>query len=328
MLGKTVTTEFAYFSPGKTRNPHDLAHTPGGSSSGSAAAVADNMVPAAFGSQTAGSVTRPAAFCGIVGYKASHGEFSLSGLRPFAESFDSLGVLVRSVGDAALMRDVLLQRAPTAIKPLARPPRLGFCRTFDWSGMEAGAQGATQAAITALAALGAQIEEIELPPEFEPLTALHRIIMAHEAARNYAFEQAFHRDQISPQLLALCETGLGVSREAYFEAQDGLAWCRMEFARLFAGYDAWLAPAALGEAPLASSGTGDPLMSRMWTALQGPSVSLPIGLGPRLPVAVQLVAPPRGDDRLLSVALWVEQQLGRVLPGRRSAGRAAGARLP
>ena len=325
MLGKTVTTEFAYFSPGKTRNPHDLMHTPGGSSSGSAAAVADNMVPAAFGTQTAGSVTRPAAFCGIVGYKASHGEFSLSGLRPFAESFDSLGVLVRSVGDAALMRDVLLQRAPGAIKPLARPPRLGFCRTFDWNAMEAGAQGATHAALAVLAAAGAQIEAIELPTDFEPLTALHRTIMAHEAARNYAFEQTSYRDQVSPPLLALCETGQGVSREAYFAAQDRLARCRADFAHLFAGYDAWLAPAALGEAPLASSGTGDPLMSRIWTALHVPSLCLPVGLGPRLPVAVQLVAPPRGDDRLLSVALWAEQQLGRVLPERRRAKRSPGA---
>jgi amidase len=319
MLGKTVTTEFAYFSPGKTRNPHNLMHTPGGSSSGSAAAVADHMVPAAFGTQTAGSVTRPAAFCGIVGYKASHGEFSLSGLRPFAESFDSLGVLVRSVGDAALMRDVLLQRAPGAIQPLARLPRLGFCRTFDWNSMEAGAQGATQAALAALAAAGAQIEEIELPPDFEALTALHRTIMAHEAARNYAFEQNFHRADVGQHLLTLCEMGLGVSPDDYFEALDTLARCRAQFARLFAGYDAWLAPAALGEAPLVSSGTGDPVMSRMWTALHAPSLCLPVGPGPRLPVAVQIVAPPRGDDQLLSVALWAEQQLGRTPSVRRRA---------
>ncbi len=314
MLGKTVTTEFAYFSPGKTRNPHDPAHTPGGSSSGSAAAVADYMVPAAFGSQTAGSLTRPAAFCGIVGYKASHGAFSLSGLRPMAESFDSLGVLVRSVTDAMLMRDVLTGRDATIPRNSSQHPlRLGFCRTFDWRHMQDGAKDVTLAAVETLTAAGVHIEPVELPLEFAKLGELHRTIMTYEAARNYVFELAFHRASLSDAFLALCQTGLTISASTYHDAQDKVARCRANFRRLFAGYDAWIAPSALGEAPLECDGTGDPVMSRMWTALHAPSVSLPIGLGPRLPISVQLVGPSRSDDALLSAALLLEPLLRRRL---------------
>jgi Asp-tRNA(Asn)/Glu-tRNA(Gln) amidotransferase A subunit family amidase len=308
ILGKTVTTEFAYFSPGKSRNPHNLAHTPGGSSSGSAAAVADGMVPAAFGSQTAGSLTRPAAYCGIVGYKASHGEFSLSGLRPLAESFDSLGILTRNVADAALMRAVLLRQDASTTRPL-RTLRLGFCRSFDWHRMEDAAKDATDSALASLKATGARIEDIELPTAFAPMNELHHTIMAFEVARNYTFERVFHRANLSATFLALCETGMETDHSSYVEALNQIASCRTAFAQLFAGYDAWLAPSALGEAPLASDGTGDPVMSRMWTALQAPSVSLPVGRGPRLPIALQLVGPPRSDDQLLSAALWLEQHL-------------------
>jgi Asp-tRNA(Asn)/Glu-tRNA(Gln) amidotransferase A subunit family amidase len=269
------------------------------------------MVPAAFGSQTAGSLTRPAAYCGIVGYKASHGEFSLSGLRPLAESFDSLGILTRDVADAALMRAVLL-RQDAATTRASRTLRLGFCRSFDWHRMEDAAKDATSSALASLRAAGARIEDIELPPAFAPMNELHRTIMAFEVARNYTFERVFHRPNLSATFLALCETGMETDHSTYVAALNQIASCRTAFAQLFAGYDAWLAPSALGEAPLASDGTGDPVMSRMWTALQGPSVSLPIGPGPRLPIALQLVGPPRSDDQLLSVALWLEPHLARA----------------
>ncbi len=309
VMGKTVTTEFAYFAAGKTRNPHDTDRTPGGSSSGSAAAVADAMVPAAFGSQTAASLTRPAAFCGVVGYKGSHGEFSLSGIRPLAESFDSLGVLTRSVEDVATLRDVLLGRAVTA-GPVVERPRIGFVRGFHWGQMDYGVGTLTEAAIAMLADAGAVVDEIALPARFAPLTELHKTIMAFEAARNYAFEQDVHAATLSPAFIQLCEAGAAISKRDYDAAQAECVWVRAEFARLFAGYDAWIAPSALGEAPRAADGTGDPVMSRLWTLLRGPSVGLPIGLGAQgLPIGMQLVGPAGSDDRLIGVAAWAEHRL-------------------
>lgn len=313
VMGKTVTTEFAYFAAGKTRNPHDPDRTPGGSSSGSAAAVADNMVPAAFGSQTAASLTRPAAFCGIVGYKGSHGEFSLSGIRPLAESFDSLGVLTRAVSDVAMLRDVLLGRSVAAPIPIARPPRIGFVRTNHWAQMEAGMDALVEAAVVGLADAGAAVDEIVLPEGFAPLAELHKTVMAFEAARNYAFERQAHASALSPAFTQLCETGEAVSKRDYDMAQAKCAWARVEFDRLFAGYDAWIAPSALGEAPPAVDGTGDPVMSRLWTLLRGPSVALPIGSGAQgLPIGVQLVGPAGSDDHLIGVAGWTEHHLARM----------------
>jgi Asp-tRNA(Asn)/Glu-tRNA(Gln) amidotransferase A subunit family amidase len=313
ILGKTVTTEFAYFAAGKTRNPRDLLATPGGSSSGSAAAVADGMVPLAFGSQTAGSLVRPAAFCGIFGYKASHGEFSLSGIRPFAESLDSLGVLARSIDDLALMRQVLLDRAgaPLPASPFgARSPRLGFCRTAQWTDMEPGARIAAENAVARLAAAGARVDAIALPPAFAPLIDAHRAIMAYEAAQNYLFEREQFKGQVSEAFMALCEAGLAISRTYYLRAREQVAQAKQEFRQLFAGYDAWIAPSALGEAPLASTGTGDPVMSRMWTALHAPCLAVPTERGERgLPLGVQLVAVEGNDDSLLDAGAWVARHI-------------------
>lgn len=306
VLGKTVTTEFAYFQPGKTRNPHNLQHTPGGSSSGSAAAVADNMVPVALGSQTAASVTRPAAFCGVYGYKASHGEFSLSGIRPFAESLDSLGLLARSVDDIALLRSVLLGRSPASTGPLATPPRLAVCRTAQWSQAEPQSQQAVARLAQACRKAGARVTELELPAQFEGLIDAQKTIMAYEAAHNYVFETSRCPDQLSAAFLALTETGRGVSRDDYASAKREVAQAKSVLRNLAADLDAWISPAALGEAPLAASGTGDPVMSRMWTALQGPSLCVPVGRGAKgLPLAAQLLALPGHDDRLLRAGQWV-----------------------
>ena len=169
VLGKTVTTEFAYFAPGKTRNPINLNATPGGSSSGSAAAVADGMVPMAFGSQTAGSLVRPAAFCGIYGYKGSHGEFSLAGIRPLSESLDSLGVLARCVEDLRLLRDVLLDRPLTETVEWARPPRLGLYKTVHWDAVQPAGRAAVEAAMERLRSAGAQVELLDAPASLAPL---------------------------------------------------------------------------------------------------------------------------------------------------------------
>ncbi len=312
VLGKTVTTEFAYFAAGKTRNPHQLDATPGGSSSGSAAAVADGMVPLAFGSQTAGSLVRPAAFCGVAGYKASHGEFSLSGIRPFAESLDSLGVLARSVEDLRLVRDVLLMRTPepAPASPASGPPRIGLVRTPDWDQLEPAARAAVEAMASQLSRAGAVVDNITLPPSFAPLEEAQRTVMAYEACRAYVFECDHHRADLSSAFFALCEQGQRVRTADYQSCLAQIAQARADFARAFEGYGAWLGPAALGEAPLATTGTGDPKLCRAWTALHAPAVALPAATGPRgLPLGVQLLAPKGHDDALLLAADWISARL-------------------
>ena len=310
VVGKTVSTEFAYFQPGKTRNPHQLLHTPGGSSSGSAAAVADCMVPVALGSQTAGSVTRPAAFCGVYGYKASHGEFSLSGIRPFAESLDSLGLIARSVEDITLLRSVLLGRAHGDARPMAGPPRLAVCRTAQWSLVEPQARQALEDFVETCRQAGAVVSALDLPGQFAGLIEAQKTIMAYEAARNYVFETTRCPERLSPAFRALTETGGKVSRDDYAHAKRAVVRADQVLRTIAADVDAWISPAALGEAPLATSGTGDPLMSRMWTALKGPSLCVPIGKGAQgLPLAVQLVALAGDDDRLLHSGQWVDRML-------------------
>jgi amidase len=311
VLGKTVTTEFAFFAPGKTRNPLDLAHTPGGSSSGSAAAVADAMVPVALGTQTAGSVIRPAAFCGVVGYKASFGDFSLSGIRPFAESLDTLGVFAASVADAVLLRGVLIGGdMPTVLAPVDGPPRFALCRTPQWGDADAGSRDCVESAGRRLARAGAVIDEVELPGEFSTLIEDQRAIMAFEAARNYVYEMTRFADRLSSQLRVLLEQGMAIPRSRYRAAKDAVAIAKRRFTSLCEGYDALIVPATIGEAPLATEGTGDPLMNRIWTALHGPALTLPAGTGIHgLPLGVQLVAPAGRDETLLRAARWSQPVL-------------------
>ena len=311
ILGKTVTTEFAYFQPGKTRNPHHLQHTPGGSSSGSAAAVADRMVPVALGSQTAASVIRPATFCGVFGYKASFGELSLSGIRPFAESLDTLGILARSVADIALVRDVLMGFPDAAaMAPLDAPPALGLCRTLQWSLAEACAQRAVEEGAEKMRRAGARVLDVELPPRFAALIDAQKTIMAYEAARNYLFETTRHAERLSDAFRALTDLGRRMPREAWVEARRLVRRASDDLGAVFAGCDALIVPATVGEAPLATTGTGDPVMSRMWTALHVPSLAVPVMTGPQgLPVGLQLIAAAGADELLLNVGDWCARAL-------------------
>lgn len=311
VLGKTVTTEFAYFQPGKTRNPHDSRHTPGGSSSGSAAAVADCMVPVAFGSQTAASIIRPAAFCGLFGYKPSFGELSLSGIRPFAESLDTLGILARSVDDIALLRGVLLGTPDGVnITPLPAPPKMGICRTAQWALAEPCSQAAVETSAESVRRAGADVSEVALPGHFAALIEAQRSIMAYEAAHNYVFETTRFAHLLSEPFRALCDLGWRVSRDAYASAKRAVALASVELASIIGDYDALIAPATIGEAPLAETGTGDPVMSRMWTALHVPCLAVPVAKGPHgLPVGMQLIAANGADERLLQVGLWASQAL-------------------
>ena len=298
VLGKTVTTEFAYFTPGKTRNPHDLERTPGGSSSGSAAAVADFMVPLALGTQTAGSVIRPATFCGVLGYKASFAEFTLAGVRPFAESLDTLGGFARDVADLVLLRAVLTG-APVPASDASPLPALGWCRTPQWDAAEACVRDTLLASVERLGRAGVGVREITLPPRFAALVDAQITINNYEAARNYRFEMERHRERLSERLRALIEAGTRTSYAAWVAARREVAQAQREWPAIAGDCAGVLVPAAVGEAPLAGAGTGDPLMSRIWTALGTPCLAVPVARGPHgLPVGVQLVAAV-GDDELL-----------------------------
>ena len=311
ILGKTVTTEFAYFTPGRTANPHDLGRSPGGSSSGSAAAVADHMVPVALGTQTAGSIIRPAAFCGVVGYKPSFGTISRSGVLSFAESLDTVGALSRSVADAALLASVAARRADLLVPDTPGPvPRVGVHRTADWELVSAGSQAAVTDVARRLARAGAAVSDAVLPTWFAELPSAQATVMAFEAARAFAPELREHGARLSPTLRALLDKGGGLSPKEYLDAL-GLAQAgRQELAALFERHDLVLTPSAPGAAPPGLGATGDPVFNRTWTLLGTPCVQLPTGTSERgLPVGAQLVGRPGDDARVLAMAAWAERQL-------------------
>ena len=306
VLGKTVTTELAFFAPGPTRNPRNPAHTPGGSSSGSAAAVADCMVPAALGTQTAGSIIRPAAYCGIVGFKPSHGLLSMEGIHPFAPSLDTLGVLVREVVDVAPLLGAL--GAPVDVTPLTRPPRIGLWRSAQWPHASPAMQARLEEMTTALARAGATVRELDPLPDEARLSEDQALIMAAEAVRS--FEALRPTGALSPQLSGLLDRG-DAADPAEIDAakiRAGQAWIAMN--RALSGLDALLTPSAPGEAPEGLASTGDPVFNRVVTWLGFPAVSLPAGTGPSgLPLGVQLVGAPLAEATLLAVASWTEARL-------------------
>jgi len=306
VLGKTVTTELAFFAPGPTRNPRNPAHTPGGSSSGSAAAVADCMVPAALGTQTAGSIIRPAAYCGIVGFKPSHGLLSMEGIHPFAPSLDTLGVLVREVVDVAPLLGAL--GAPVDVTPLTRPPRIGLWRSAQWPHASPAMQARLEEMTTALARAGATVRELDPLPDEARLSEDQALIMATEAVRS--FEALRPTGALSPQLSGLLDRG-DAADPAEIDAakiRAGQAWIAMN--RALSGLDALLTPSAPGEAPEGLASTGDPVFNRVVTWLGFPAVSLPAGTGPSgLPLGVQLVGAPLAEATLLAVASWTEARL-------------------
>ncbi len=309
ILGKTVTTEFAMFTPGKTANPHNPAHTPGGSSSGSAAAVADTMVPLALGTQTAGSIIRPASYCGAVGYKPTHGEFPIAGIKALAQSLDTLGGFSRQVADLALLRAALIS-APATLAKLERPPRIGLYRTPQWPQATADAHTTLETAAQQLARAGADVRDTDLPAEFADLVTAQETIQVFEGARCCAYEMMHHRDKLSPRLIALMEEGGQTSYDDYAAAIALAERCRRHLETAFAIHDVLLVPSAPGEAPAGLSATGDPLFNRMWTLLHVPAISLPGYIGANgLPVGVQVIGPIGGDDQLLSVADWVHAHL-------------------
>jgi len=310
ILGKTVTTEFAYYFPGKTKNPNNLKHTTGGSSMGSAAGTADHMFPLGFGSQTAASVTRPAAYCGTIGYKATTGDFDLQGVCGLAASYDTLGFLCRELEDISLMRAALIGDTPVVARADSASLRVGFVRTPLWDQADDATRRALESAAEKLAGEGAEVTEPELPAEFDELADTHKLVMSFDAARARAYEYTCHPDKLSPQFTDLMEVGRAVSYEDYRAAQARSVACRHQIADLMAGFDILLAPSAPGEAPEGLSATGDPMFSRMWTLLYVPSVTLPVAKGDSgLPIGVQIIGKHHEDGALISDAQWVYDRL-------------------
>jgi Asp-tRNA(Asn)/Glu-tRNA(Gln) amidotransferase A subunit family amidase len=309
VMGKTVTTEFAFFSPGPTRNPHDPARTPGGSSSGSAAAVAAGFIDAGLGSQTAASITRPASYCGVVGFKPSFGSYSLAGVGGLAPSFDTLGVLCRDVSTVAAVHSVLAGPVPAAPVSEAKPPlRIGLCHTPWWDHAQPATRDAMTLAEKALS-VDALVEGIDLSA-FAEGVRLHAEIMAFEAAQTLASELTAQPEGLSPVLRAMLVSGMRTDRASHRENLRQAADLRDRIAGLFDRYDLLLAPAAPGEAPTGLGATGDPIFSRLWSLLHLPAITLPGFTGPAgMPVGIQLLAGMNEDEKLLSHALWAEKLL-------------------
>ncbi|MGQ2978278.1 MAG: amidase [Polaromonas sp.] len=310
LLGKTVTTELANMFPGATRNPHSPQHTPGGSSSGSAAAVADAMLPLALGTQTAGSLIRPAAFCGVVGYKPSHNRVPKAGVKSLSETLDTVGGFARSVRDVALLGAVLTGDArladPAAFEQ-ATAPRIGWCQTPEWAQADTDTQQAWAQAEKSLAGQG---QPLILPDSLSGLVALQKAVQAFETARSLSHERLHHRQQLSTPLQALIADGLAISGQTHAQNLQATARARQQAQALFVDCDVILAPSSIGEAPAGLDGTGDPLFCRSWTLLGLPCVHLPFARGRKgLPVGLQLVGASGDDHRLLAAAHWLHQRL-------------------
>jgi Asp-tRNA(Asn)/Glu-tRNA(Gln) amidotransferase A subunit family amidase len=324
ILGKTVTTECAYFAPGKTRNPHNPEHTPGGSSSGSAAAVAAGMVPLALGSQTAGSTIRPGSFCGVYAFKPTHGLIPRSGVLQLSRTLDHVGLFARSIEDVALLLEQLIgyDEGDPDTRPRARvpfqaifreepplEPMLAFIQTPHWERADADTKDAFS---ELLETLGDRVEEVELFASAAEAWDRHKTIMESEMAANFEREWQTGRDQLSPQLRALMERGREVRAVDYQRALRLIPRLVESFDELFTQrYDAILTPAALGTAPKGLSATGDPVFCSLWTLCGMPAISLPLMQGANgLPLGVQLVGRRNFDARLLRTARWLAARAG------------------
>ncbi len=312
LLGKTVTTEFANRHPGPTANPANPDYSPGGSSSGSAAAVADFMVPLAIGTQTGGSVIRPAAYCGVVGFKPSFSMFAPAGMHSNTETLDTIGIMARSVADIALFRAAIMAIPYEKPTMPERPPRLALCRTPHWDKAQPEGQAALEDAARRLAAAGAEIVEAELPDSCATVSDVQNRHSYFEAPRNHAPERYRHEALLSP---ALRQGRIAGGRKltldefrAAWRAADRMRAAAQDWA---GGFDAVLCLPAPGQAPKTLASTGDAIFNGLWTLLHMPCLTLPAGEGPDgLPVGVQLVGRRHTDARLLDTGLWVESRLG------------------
>ena len=303
IMGKTVSTEFAYISPAETCNPHDLEHTPGGSSSGSAAAVGDFMVPLALGTQTGGSTIRPAAYCGAVGFKPTYNRHAVSGIKPLSASFDTLGMMARSIEDIALLDSALVgvdESEPQLIENSSL--RVGYCQTPFWDETEESTRLALAAARTAFVENGVATDDVALPEEIGVVSELHRLVMSVEAA--FAFDQEYREEHngLSENMRHLIEAGRTVEPNDVQRFHRVQLMCALKVDRLFDDYDVILTPTCPGEAEKGHA-VGNNVFNRIWTAMHMPCLTIPSSQGPLgLPVGVQLVGRTGRDRELLAVA--------------------------
>ncbi len=305
LVGKTVTSEFANVTPGKSRNPRDTSRTPGGSSNGTAAAVGASMVPVAIGTQTTGSTIRPSSFCGIVGYRPTYGEHRLHGVMEASGSLDTIGLCARSVEDVALFRGVMLGIEPAPV-PVLPAPRIGFCRTYMSNLIYPETQRLVEEAAKTLERAGATLTDVELPVEFGHLTEAHRWISSFEFARNFTWELEHHRDRISEPLRgARIADGLNCPFERYLEAIELAESCRLRMDGLWNDYDILLTASAIGEAPVGWDHLLGADIYKMWTVLHVPTLSLPVLTGPNgMPIGLQLLARRHRDRDLFAHGAW------------------------
>ena len=310
LLGKTVTTELANLYAGATRNPHNLDHTPGGSSSGSAAAVADAMVPFALGTQTAGSVIRPAAFCGVVGFKPTHNRVPKAGVKVLSETLDSIGVFGRSVRDVSLIGAVLtgdIGMADPALFTQPIAPRIGLCQTPEWALADVDTHRAWAHAEKVLADVA---RPVTWPEGMNNLATVHQEIQNFETARSLSHERRVYLNQISAPLQARIADGLAISGETHARHLRTAAAARQQIDALFKTHDFILAPSSVGEAPAGLDFTGDPVFCRTWTLLGLPCIHLPFFKGNTgMPVGLQLVGAYGDDRRLLAAAHGLHTRL-------------------
>lgn len=323
IMGKTVTTELAVFSPGKTRNPHNIERTPGGSSSGSAAAVAANMVPLAIGTQTNGSVIRPASYCGVYGYKPTFGSISRHGVLLQSRPLDQIGVFARSIEDVALLSEQMMvfddrdpcqqmRARPPLIKTVAQDPpvqpRLAFIKTPFWDHAESDTK---EAFVELVGHLSDKIEEVILPEIFNDVVELHQLIMEADLARSFDHEYRRGKDKLSSILLEMIKRGQKVLAVDYNDAVSRIPLFNSAFEDLFERYDAILTPAATGEAPIGLQSTGNPIFCTIWTLCGMPAISLPILQGRHgMPLGVQLAGSRGNDAQLLRTARWLVNHAG------------------
>lgn len=310
VMGKTVTTEFATRHPGPTTNPHNAARTPGGSSSGSAAGVADFFFPLAFGTQTGGSVIRPAAFCGVVGFKPSFGLINRSGMKIMSDSLDTVGVMARSVADCALFAGAVSRRDLTAPAPDSAP-RIGICRSPTWHLAASETQDLLVRMATVLSQAGAAVQDRELPMAFDDLIEAHPLIMNGESAHSIGWEVNTAHDQLSSALRESMDWALEQDMARLDWAAEVFRTTRAGFPAAMEGLDVLITPSAPGEAPEGLGWTGNPGFNFIWTALGVPCVTVPAGTGPNgMPLGIQIVAR-RGEDRAaLAWAEWVARAIG------------------
>jgi len=303
VIGKTVTTEFASLVPSVTRNPHNLDHTPGGSSSGSCAAVAAGMVPVAFGTQTAGSVIRPAAFCGVAGFKPSYRLLPLVGVKDVSWHLDTAGVFGVGVSDVAFVAAAVTGRDLRVDRVTTPAPRIALVRTHLWNEATAAMQNAIETAARCVEAAGAKVTDVKLPPILEEAHAAQYVIQDYETVLALAFEYDRHRELIDPRLRDALDTGAKISADDYDAARRTASRARQVLADTMADHDVILTPSAPGAAPHGFATTGNAMFNRLWTLMGAPCINVPGLSDGGLPLGMQVVGR-FGRDRAALEAAW------------------------